>query len=374
MHCVANPCILWQLKKVWIVHISSSWGCSNSSVMVQWKGGTPPVSGFVSALTWTVCKQPIIRCPGEKGLEERQREVTPADPLLCLLSTITVNWVLRPPTSPSPRLPLLPLSPSSLLPFSVLSLFFFFPRVWPFFSPLRCHHGNPSLCCRTPPSPSLLVFLLPPSLSLSLSPIICSDSTVLNIDGGVLHPDPALLSSSSPFFLCLPLVHFLLCFTCVLSWLSTFCALPLLSSILPASFIPIVPILNSLLKLFCKCRRGDTTWLQLTPHRAGGFPFAHSQQAAFALVESISTMLLFSRPLPRSVSVFPLFFCNAPLFLSPTFTLSHPFSLCLSLPMSLWASPGLVAVGSTRASHTVTWHAIYRPSEGVALSARRMLS
>lgn len=43
-------------------------------------------------------------------------------------------------------------------------------------------------------------------------------------------------------------------------------------------------------------RQGDTTWLQLTPYRAGGFPFAHSQPPAFAVVESISTMLLDSPP------------------------------------------------------------------------------
>lgn len=49
----------------------------------------------------------------------------------------------------------------------------------------------------------------------------------------------------------------------------------------------------------------------------------------------------------------------------------HSFALCLPPPpVPLRASPGLVAVGSTRASHTVTWHSIYRPSEGVALGAR----
>lgn len=73
--------------------------------------------------------------------------------------------------------------------FHILSLLSFFPEVWPSLSSLRCHHSNPLLCCRTPPSRSLLVFSLP----LSLSPIICSGSTVLNIDGGVLHPDPTLL-------------------------------------------------------------------------------------------------------------------------------------------------------------------------------------
>lgn len=122
-------------------------------------------------------------------------------------------------------------------------------------------------------------------------------------------------------------------------------------------------------------RQGDTTWLQLTPYRAGGFPFAHSQPPAFAVVESISTMLLDSPPpslyLCFCHCYFFYFFFAVYLYL---FLQLSPLSGFLSLSMPLWASPGLVAVGSTRASHTVTWHAIYRPSEGVALSARRMLS
>lgn len=109
-----------------------------------------------------------------------KQEVTPR----LLLTAITVNWVLRPPTSSWLLL-------FFFLPFffHILSLLSFFPEVWPSLSSLRCHHSNPLLCCRTPPSRSLLVFSLP----LSLSPIICSGSTVLNIDGGVLHPDPTLL-------------------------------------------------------------------------------------------------------------------------------------------------------------------------------------
>lgn len=178
-----------------------------------------------------------------------------------------------------------------------------------------------------------------------------------------------------------------------LSWISTLAFafiffLPPVSVLLPLSCLSAPSLHHSNLCSFlisvnycfyfsCNFRQGDTTWLQLTPYRAGGFPFAHSQPPAFAVVESISTMLLDSPPpslyLCFCHCYFFSFFCGVPLSLSPTFpTIWLLVSLSLSMP--LWASPGLVAVGSTRASHTVTWHAIYRPSEGVALSARRMLS
>lgn len=171
-----------------------------------------------------------------------------------------------------------------------------------------------------------------------------------------------------------------------LSWIST----------LPFAFIFFLPPVSVLLPLSClsapslhhspcsfslnycfyfsfNFRQGDTTWLQLTPYRAGGFPFAHSQPPAFAVVESISTMLLDSLPPSLYLCFCHCYFFAVYLYL---FLQLSPLSgsSFLSLSMPLWASPGLVAVGSTRASHTVTWHAIYRPSEGVALSARRMLS
>lgn len=124
---------------------------------------------------------------------------------------------------------------------------------------------------------------------------------------------------------------------------------------------PSFPIFAPVIYILHCFRRGDTTWLQLTPYRARGFPIAHSQPAAFAVVESISTMLLLSRPLPLCITVFaPAFFFFFALHLCLLLPLSLsvsmwlPVSLCFSLPMSLWASPGLVAVGSTRASHTVT--------------------
>lgn len=121
--------------------------------------------------------------------------------------------------------------------------------------------------------------------------------------------------------------------------------------------------------MFLKFRHGDTLCLQLASYRAGDFPFAHSQPATCAVVESISTMLLLSGALPLCIAVFSL--ACLVLLLKPSLFLSlflfvylAPLSLRFSIPMSLWASPGLVAVGSTRASHTVTWHAIYRPSRG----------
>lgn len=149
---------------------------------------------------WTYCPvhQAVLSCPGEKGLEEdeRQGEVTPTHPL-CLLLTITINCGLHPPTSP-PSCSLL-----SLL-FSILSLFYFSFHKSDH-SSLHCHHGNPLLCCRTPPSPLLSSpRLLPPPLYLPLSPIICRGSTVLMLMvvfcTQALLSCPPLLSSSSLFF------------------------------------------------------------------------------------------------------------------------------------------------------------------------------
>lgn len=156
----------------------------------------------------------------------------------------------------------------------------------------------------------------------------------------------------------------LLCFLC--SVFIIFFLTPYFSqSLYPPSLPPPSPIsifapLISFLLLFCKFGQGDTTWLQLTPYRAGGIPFAHSQPAAFAVVESISTMLLLSRPLPLSLIVFApafFFFCTAPLSLSPTFPLCLYLAPLSSVFLSPHVSVGLpwaVAVGSTRASHTVT--------------------
>lgn len=179
---------------------------------------------------------------------------------------------------------------------------------------------------------------------------------------------PCFLSDSSlaTFFSFLILLYF---FLCPFSFWRSF---------LQPSFVP--PSVPSFLHppplfyLFFKFRQGDTTWLQLTPYRAGGFPLTHSEPSALWWNPD---PLCFSSlaPFPFTVVVHLAFFslyCAVSLFLSPTLLFS--LYLFLSPPMSLWASPGLVAVGSTRTSHTVTWHAIYRPSEGVALSARRMLS
>lgn len=116
--------------------------------MLQWRGGTSPVTELAFALTWTVCEKPhhaTIPSPAEEGLRRRQSEVTAAH----LLSAITVNWILCLPSSSFFFLPFL------VLPFAVLLILFFFPWVWPSLSMQCCHHGNLLLCCRTPPSPPL---------------------------------------------------------------------------------------------------------------------------------------------------------------------------------------------------------------------------
>lgn len=113
--------------------------------------------------------------------------------------------------------------------------------------------------------------------------------------------------------------------------------------------------LNYCFYFSCNFRQGDTTWLQLTPYRAGGFPFAHSQPSAFAVVESISTMLLDSPPPSLYLCFCHCYFFFFAVYLYLFLQLSPlSGSSFLSLSMPLWASPGLVAVGSTRASHTVT--------------------
>lgn len=99
------------------------------------------------------------------------------------------------------------------------------------------------------------------------------------------------------------------------------------------------------------CRQRGNLWLQLAAGRVGTFPFASpGQQPSHPWCSWWYTSI-------------------AALLLSLALLLH-----CIFIPVSLRASPGLVAVGSTRASHTVTWHSIYRPSEGVALGARSMPS
>ena len=230
-------------------------------------------------------------------------------------------------------------------------------------------------CTQTLLSSPLLSSSLPPSLpSFCLTPL----------------SSPAKLP---------PLVIPLSCFTCVLSWLSTFpvrfalpfsfsfwltLSLPLLFlySSFPLSYLcPLIsPFFNCFANLGEETQHGCSYntiegWrlpirpLPASSLRCGGIhihyvaPLSPPPSQSCCLCPCVFFLLLFSA----------LHLCLfLPLSLSVSIWL--PFSLCFSLPVSLWASPGLVAVGSTRASHTVTWHAIYRPSEGVALSARRMLS
>ena len=141
--------------------------------------------------------------PGEKGTggggsERSLRHVHPS--VFCPPSQLIGSCVRPPlpnPSSPLPR--------SSLYPFPFSHFYFSFHKSDR--SSLRCAVTMATLHSAAGPHPLPLSSSppsLPPSLFLSLSPIICSDSMVLNIDGGVLHPDPALFSSPLLFSASLP--------------------------------------------------------------------------------------------------------------------------------------------------------------------------
>lgn len=134
------------------------------------------------------------------------------------------------------------LSYSSLYLFSFSHFYFSFHKSD--HPSLRCTVTMATLHTAAGPHP-LVLSLSSSSLPLSpFSPIICSGSTVLNIDGGGLHPGHALLSSSLLLLFVLLLSLFLLVASCLSSSPLYLCLLPTLQFSF-CLFITCSPFLSS---------------------------------------------------------------------------------------------------------------------------------